>query len=68
MEEREIFKMLYDPRLWYKKVDDTYAITSDDAFKTLEELDNKNIKFTIESAKEGKLAILNYLIGVNESR
>ena len=68
MKERQAYKMICYPLLWNEKVDDTYAITSHNVVKTLEELANKNIKFTIKSAEEGKLVFLNCLKSVNENR
>ena len=56
MEGREIYKILYAPRLWCRKVDDTFAITSHDSVKTLKELNkiSNNIEFSMESAEDGK--------------
>ena len=42
--------MLNAPRLWYRKVDTTFTITSDDLGKILQKLQNidDNIEFTME--------------------
>ena len=42
--------MLNAPRLWYRKVDATFAITSHDLGKILQKLQNidDNIEFTME--------------------
>ena len=55
--------MLYAPGLCYRKVDDTFSITSHDLFKTFEELCNtdKNMEFTAESATDGELEFLDFL-------
>ena len=44
--------MLNVPRLWYRKVDDTFAIISHDRGETLQKLNDfdENIEFTIEKA------------------
>lgn len=62
--------MLYASGLCYRKVYDTYSIRSHDLLERLEELYNiyKNVEFTLESAKDGKLAFLDFLINVNENR
>ena len=50
-------------------IHDTFAITSHDLVKTLEELNiDNNIEFIMESAKDGKLAFLGCLISINENR
>ena len=70
VEGREIYKIPYAPRLWYRKVDDTFAITLHDSVKTLEELNkiSNNIEFSMESAEDGKRTFLDCLISVNENR
>lgn len=54
----------------YRKVDDTFSITSHDLVKMLEESYNidKNIEFTMESATYGKLAFLDFLVSANENK
>ena len=56
--------------LWYEKVHDTFAITLHDLVKTLEELNSidNSIDFTMESAKDRKVAFLVSLIRINENR
>ena len=46
--------MLNAPRLWYRKVDDTFAITSNDLEETLQKLNDndKDTEFTMEKASK----------------
>ena len=62
--------MLNIPRLWYKKVDDAFAITSHDLGETLQKLNSigGNIKLIMEKASEGNLPILDCIISLNEKR
>ena len=62
--------MLNAPRLWYKKVDDTFAITSLDLGEILQKLNyiDENIEFTMEKASEGNLPFLDCIISLNEKR
>ena len=48
--ENHVYTMLNAPRLWYRKVDDTFAITSHDLEETLQKLNDidENIEFTME--------------------
>ena len=57
MEENYLYAMLNAPRLWYRKVDDTFAITLHDLGETLQKLNNidKKIEFTMEKSSEGNL-------------
>ena len=52
VEESHIYTMLNVARLWYRKVDDTFAIISHDRGETLQKLNdfNENIEFTTEKA------------------
>ena len=52
--------MLNPPCLWYRKVDDTFAITSHDLGETLQKLNDidENIEFTMEKAPERNLPFL----------
>ena len=70
VEENHIYTMLNPPRLWYRKVDDTFAITSNDPTDTLQKLNNidENIEFTMENPTEGSLQFLDCLISLNQSR
>ena len=70
VEENHIYAILNTPRLWYRKVDDTFAITSHDLGETLKKLNDidENIEFTMEKASEGNLPFLDYIISLNEKR
>ena len=52
VEQIYAYKMIHTPRLWLRKVDDTFVITKYDKLKTLHELNKFNCKvqFTYESA------------------
>ena len=52
VKESHIYTMLNVARLWYRKVDDTFAIISHDRGETLQKLNDfdENIEFTIEKA------------------
>ena len=62
--------MLNTPRLWYRKVDDTFAITSHDLGETLQKLHdiNENIEYTLKKASEGNLPFLDCIISLNKKR
>ena len=68
--ENHIYTMLNTPRLQYRKVDDTFAVTSHDLGETLQKLNDidKNIEFTMEKAPRGNLPFLNCIISLNEKR
>ena len=70
VEENHIYAILNNPRLWYRKVDDTFAITSHDLGETLKKLNDidENIEFTMEKASEENLPFLDYIISLNEKR
>ena len=60
--------MLNAPCLWYRKVEDTFAIASHDLGETLQKLKdiNENIEFTMEKASEGNFPFLDCIISLNE--
>ena len=62
--------MLNSPRLWYRKVVDTFPITSHDLGETLQKLNyiNENIDFTMEKASKGNLPFLGCIISLNKKR
>ena len=68
--EKHFSTMLNAPRLWYRKVDDTFAITSHDLGETLQKLTDtdENIEFTMEKASEENLRFLDCIISLNEQR
>ena len=62
--------MLNAPRLWYRKVDNTFAVPSHDPGETLQELNDidENIEFTMEKASEGNLPFLDCIINLIQKR
>ena len=70
VEENHVYTMLNAPRLWYRKVDDTFAITSHDLEEALQKLNDigENIEFTMEKESEGNLPLLHCIISLNEKR
>ena len=65
-----LYTMLNAPHLWYREVDDTFAITSHDLGETLQKLNDidENIEFTTEKTSEGNLPFLDCIISLNEKR
>ena len=55
MEENPIYTILNAPHLWYRKVDDTFAVTSHDLGETLQKLNDidENVEFTMEKTSKG---------------
>ena len=70
LEENHVYTMLNAPRLWYRKVDYTFSITSHDLEETLQKLNDidENIEFTMEKASEENLPFLDCIISLNEKR
>ena len=70
VEESHVYTMLSTSCLWYRKVDDTFAIISYDFGETLQQLNDvdKSIDFTMEKASEGNLPFLDCIIGLKEKR
>ena len=64
VEEIHVYRMIHTPRLWLRKVDDTFVITKYDKIETLDELNKFNCKvqFTYESATNNTLPFLDCLI------
>ena len=60
LEEVSIYNMIHAPRLWLRKVDDTFTISKHSMDETLKELNtiHPKVKFTAESEEDGKLAFL----------
>ena len=56
--------MIHAPRLWLRKVDDTFTITKSSIEDTLRELNkiHPKIEFTAEEEEEGKIAFLDCTI------
>ena len=56
--------MIHAPRIWLRKVDDTFTITKHSSEIVLNELNNINkaITFTAEDENEGKIPFLDCLI------
>ena len=67
VEENHIYTVLNAPCLWYRKVGDTFAVTSHDLGGTLKKLNdiNENIEFTMEKASEGNLPFLDCIVSLN---
>ena len=70
VEGNHVYTMLNAPRLWYRKIDDIFAIASHDLGETLQGLNDidDNIEFTMEKASEGNLPFLDCIISLNEKR
>ena len=70
VEEIHVYRMIHAPKLWVRKVDDTFVITKYDKIETLNELNsfNNKIKFTYESPVDDKLPFLDWLIEINNER
>ena len=53
--ENHVYTILSTSCLWYRKVDDTFAIISYDFGETLQQLNyiDESIEFTIEKASKG---------------
>ena len=64
VEEIHVYRMIQTPRLWLRKVEDTFVITKYDKIETLHELNKFNCKvqFTCESATKNTLPFLDCLI------
>ena len=64
VEEIHVYRMIDKPRLWLRKVDDTFVITKYDKKETLDELNKFNCKvqFTYESTTNNTLPFLDCLI------
>ena len=64
VEENHIYTILNAPRLWYRKVDATFAITSHDLGETVQKLNdiNENIEFSMEKSVKGNLSFLDCII------
>ena len=58
VEEIQVHRMIHTPRLWLRKVDDTFVMTKYDKIETLDELNKFNCKvqFTYESATNNTLS------------
>ena len=64
VEEIHVYRMIHTPRLWLRKVDDTFVITKYDKRETLDELNKFNceVQFTYESTTNNTLPFLDCLI------
>ena len=60
VEEIHVYRMIHTPRLWLRKVDDTFVITKYDKRETLDERNKFNCKvqFTYESTTNNTLPFL----------
>ena len=66
VEEIHVYRMIHSPRLWLRKVDETFVITTYDKIK-IDELNKFNCKvqFTYESTTNNTLPVLDCLIKRN---
>ena len=64
IEEASIYTMLHAPRIWLRKVDDTFTVTKYTTEQTLNELNeiHEKVKFTAEEEENGKIPFLDCLI------
>ena len=64
VEEIHVQRIIYTPRLWLRKFDDTFLITKYDKIQTLDELNKFNCKVqvTYESTANSTLPFLDCLI------
>ena len=64
VEEIQFYRMIHTPRLYLRKVDDTFFITKYDKKETVDEINKFNCKvqFTYESATNNTLPFLDCLI------
>ncbi|XP_057305306.1 uncharacterized protein LOC130642235 [Hydractinia symbiolongicarpus] len=64
IEENSIYSMLHAPRIWLRKVDDTFTVTKHKTEDTLNELNNihSKVKFTAEEEKDDQIPFLDCLI------
>ena len=60
LEEISVYKMIHAPRLWVRKVDDTFTISKHKIEDTLKELNeiHTDITFTAEEEENAKLPFL----------
>ena len=67
---RKSYTVLNAPRLWCRKVDNAFAVTSYDLGETMQKLNDidENIEFTMEKASEGNLPFLDCIISLNKKR
>ena len=70
VEEIHVYRMIHAPRIWFRKVDDTFVITKYDKIETINELNsfNNKIKFTYESPTDNALPFLDCMIEINNER
>ena len=70
LEELSIYRMIHTPRLWLRKVDDTFAISGHETSDTLKELNeiHKDIQFTAEEEFDKKLPFLDCLISRKQNQ
>ena len=54
VEEIHVYRMIHTPRLWLRKVDDTFVITKYDKIETLDELNKFNCLFD-KKGRRGKI-------------
>ena len=64
VEEVSVYTMLHAPRIWIRKVDDTFTINNHETNDTLTELNqiHPQIKFTAEEEENGQIPFLDCLV------
>ena len=69
LEEDYVYKLHHLPRLWMRKVDDTFTISKHSMQDTLNELNaiNNKVKFTAEEEDNGKIPFLDCFISREET-
>ena len=70
IEEVSVYNMVYAPRIWLRKVDDTIVISHHNVEDMLKELNqiNKKIKFTVEKMNDGMLPFLDCCLSIDGNK
>ena len=70
LEEVNIYKMVHAPRIWLRKVDDTFTITEHSIKDTLQELNciHNAITFTAEQESNNQLPFLDCLVEIQNDK
>ena len=70
LEEVNIYKIVLAPRIWLRKVDDTFTITEHSIKGTLQELNciHNSITFTVEQESNNQLAFIDCLVEIQNDK